>query len=60
VQTSDLHAMQFDPVSGRHNFITVKDPNYFKQQIDEMHATDAYGLPMTSSARCKRSNGAIC
>jgi NAD(P)H dehydrogenase (quinone) len=30
----DLHAMQFDPVSGRHNFITVKDPNYFKQQIE--------------------------
>jgi NAD(P)H dehydrogenase (quinone) len=29
---------------GRHNFITVKDPNYFKQQIDEMHATEAYGF----------------
>ncbi len=44
VRTSDLHAMQFNPVSGRHNFITVKDPNYFKQQIEEMHATDVYGF----------------
>jgi NAD(P)H dehydrogenase (quinone) len=44
VRTSDLHAMQFDPVSGRHNFITVKDPDYFKQQIEEMHATEAYGF----------------
>lgn len=34
VRTSDLHAMQFDPISGRHNFITVKDPDYFKQQIE--------------------------
>jgi NAD(P)H dehydrogenase (quinone) len=44
VRTSDLHAMQFDPVSGRHNFITVKDPDYFKQQIEEMNATEAYGF----------------
>lgn len=28
VKTSDLCAMQFDPVSGRHNFTTIKDPNY--------------------------------
>jgi len=44
VRTSDLHAMQFDPVSGRRNFITVKDPDYFKQQIEELHATEAYGF----------------
>ena len=44
VRTSDLYAMQFNPVSGRHNFITVKDPGYFKQQIEEMHATEAYGF----------------
>ena len=25
VKTSDLHAMRFDPVSGRHNFTSVKD-----------------------------------
>ena len=25
VKTSDLHAMQFDPVSGRHNFLSAKE-----------------------------------
>jgi NAD(P)H dehydrogenase (quinone) len=44
VRISDLYAMQFNPVSGRHNFITVKDPDCFKQQIEEMHATEAYGF----------------
>ena len=40
VRTSNLHEMRFDPVSSRKNFTTVKDPNYFKQQIEEMHATE--------------------
>ena len=40
VKTSDLYEMHFDPVSCRNNFTTVKDPNYFKQQIEEMHATE--------------------
>lgn len=44
VRTSDLCAMPFNPVSGRHNFITVKDPDYFKQQIEEMYATETYGF----------------
>ncbi|MGJ4946387.1 NAD(P)H-dependent oxidoreductase [Bradyrhizobium sp. HKCCYLS1011] len=44
VKTSDLYAMQFDPVSSRHNFITVKDPDYFKQQIEELHASESYGF----------------
>jgi NAD(P)H dehydrogenase (quinone) len=44
VRTSDLHAMQFNPVSGRHNFITVKDADYYKQQIEERHATETYGF----------------
>ncbi len=44
VRISDLYEMQFNPVSGRHNFITVKDPDCFKQQIEEMHATEAYGF----------------
>src|ERR1700740_3154919 len=35
-RTSDLYPMRFDPVTGRHNFITVKDPNFFKPQIEEM------------------------
>ena len=40
VRTSNLREMGFDPVSSRKNFATVKDPNYFKQQIEEMHATE--------------------
>ena len=37
VEVSDLYAMNFDPVSDRRNFTTVKDPGYFKQQLEEMH-----------------------
>jgi NAD(P)H dehydrogenase (quinone) len=44
VRTSDLHELRFDPVSGRNNFTTVKDPNYFKQQIEEIHATEMSGF----------------
>jgi NAD(P)H dehydrogenase (quinone) len=44
VQTSDLHRMAFQPVSDRRNFTTVKDPNYFKPQIEELHATEVGGF----------------
>ncbi len=44
LRTSDLREMGFEPVSGRHNFSTVKDPDYFKQQIEEMHATESNGF----------------
>ncbi len=44
VTTSDLYAAQFDPVSGRHNFLTLKNPDYFKQQLEEMHATETFGF----------------
>ena len=44
VRTSDLHEMRFDPVSSRKNFTTVKDQDYFKQQIEEMHATETKGF----------------
>lgn len=44
VRTSDLHAMHFNPVSGRNNFGTVKDPAYFKQQVEEMHASENGGF----------------
>ena len=46
VTTSDLHAMAFNPVSGRHNFRTVKDSAYFKQQIEELNATEANGFAL--------------
>ncbi len=38
--SSDLYRMQFDPVSDRRNFTSVKDPQYFKQQIEELHASE--------------------
>ncbi|MEI6651788.1 MAG: NAD(P)H-dependent oxidoreductase [Chlorobiaceae bacterium] len=44
VRTSDLHEMRFDPVSSRKNFTTVKNQDFFKQQIEEMHATAASGF----------------
>jgi putative NADPH-quinone reductase len=44
VKTSDLCAMHFDPVSGRHNFTTIKDPNYLKLQMEEMYASEAKGF----------------
>jgi NAD(P)H dehydrogenase (quinone) len=40
VQVSDLYAMGWDPVSDRRNFKTVKAPDYFKQQTEELHATE--------------------
>jgi len=44
VRISDLHEMRFDPVSSRKNFTTVKDPNYFKQQVEEIEATEVNGF----------------
>lgn len=38
VEISDLYAMAWNPVSGRHNFMTTFDPDYFKQQAEEAHA----------------------
>jgi len=44
VKVSDLYAMKWDPVSDRRNFTTVKDAAYYKQQIEEMHASEAGGF----------------
>jgi NAD(P)H dehydrogenase (quinone) len=44
VKTSDLLEMRFDPVSSRKNFITVKDSDDLKLQIEEMHATQMHGF----------------
>jgi NAD(P)H dehydrogenase (quinone) len=44
VQVSDLYQMQFDPVSDRRNFTTVKDPDYYKQQVEENHASQVDGF----------------
>jgi putative NADPH-quinone reductase len=44
IKTSELYAMQFNPVSGRNNFTSVKDPAYFKQQAEEQFAVEVDGF----------------
>jgi NAD(P)H dehydrogenase (quinone) len=44
VQVSDLYAHSFEPVSDRRNFTTVRNPTYFKQQQEELHATVYQGF----------------
>lgn len=44
VKLSDLQQMNFDPVSDRRNFLYKKDPDYFKQQIEEMYASEVNGF----------------
>lgn len=38
VQVSDLYAEGFDPVGGRHDFVTVADPQRFHYQTEQAHA----------------------
>jgi NAD(P)H dehydrogenase (quinone) len=54
VLTSDLYEMCFDPVSDRRNFTTVKDPGYFKQQVEELHASQHYGFTRDLEAEIKK------
>ncbi len=54
VRTSDLYAMGFDPVSDRRNFTTTKDADYFKQQIEEIHATEADGFAADIEAELEK------
>ena len=42
VRASDLYAMGFNPLSARHNFISVKDPEFLKLQVEETHATEVF------------------
>ena len=44
VRTSDLHAMKFDPRPGRDAYKLVKDPEIFKQQIEELYATEQHAF----------------
>jgi len=44
VVISDLHAMGFNPVSDRRNFLTVKDPIRLRQQAEEAHAAEHDGF----------------
>lgn len=44
VNVSDLYTMQFNPVSDRANFTTVNDSTFFKQQLEEVYASQANGF----------------
>ncbi len=44
VEVSDLYAMNFNPVTSRKNFVTTKDPDYFKQQLEEVYAAEHDGF----------------
>ena len=39
VKVSDLYAMNFNPVTSRANFKSVKNPDFFKPQAEEAHAS---------------------
>src|SRR5262245_56516396 len=44
VVTSDLYAVGFNPVSGRHNFSTVASAWLYRQQDEEMFASKHAGF----------------
>ncbi len=54
VTISDLYSMKFDPVSDRRNFTTVKNTEFFKQQIEEMHATETGGFAPDVEAELRK------
>jgi NAD(P)H dehydrogenase (quinone) len=44
VRTSNLYTMHFDPVSDRSNFTRLQDTSFYKQQLEELHATETGGF----------------
>src|SRR5215471_8860617 len=54
VKASNLHRMNFDPVSSRRNFVTVKESQYFKQQAEEEFATDRNGFAEDIESEIKK------
>jgi NAD(P)H dehydrogenase (quinone) len=58
VVTSDLYRMGFDPVSSRCNFASVKDADYLKLQIEEMHASEVDGFAVEVEAEIAKIESA--
>jgi NAD(P)H dehydrogenase (quinone) len=58
VATSDLYRMGFNPVSDRHNFSTVKEADFLKLQIEEMHATEVGGFASDIEAEIEKVEAA--
>ncbi len=44
VRAHDLYAEHFDPVGGRQDFATVKNPDFFKYQAEQNFATEQRGF----------------
>jgi NAD(P)H dehydrogenase (quinone) len=41
VEVSDLHAMRFNPVGGKHDFTELADADYFKYGVEQTKAAEA-------------------
>lgn len=44
VKVSDLYEMRFNAISDRSNFVSVHNPEFYKQQLEEVHATKINGF----------------
>ncbi len=44
VETSDLYAQSFNPVAGRHDFMTASDPARFHYQTEQQYAHERQGF----------------
>ena len=58
VTVSDLYAAGFNPVSGRQNFTTVRDSEYYKQQQEELYAAENDGFAPDVEAEIQKLEGA--
>jgi len=58
VVVSDLYRLGFDPVSDRRNFISARNSEFFKQQIEEDHATDVAGFAPAVAAEIAKMEAA--
>lgn len=54
VKISDLYAMGFDPVSDRRNFTSIKNPDYYRQQTEEAHASQINGFAPEIAAELEK------
>jgi NAD(P)H dehydrogenase (quinone) len=54
VQVSDLYAQPFDPISDRRNFTTTRDAVFFKQQAEELYATEHDGFAANIEAELQK------
>jgi len=54
VVVSDLYRMGFNPVADRRNFLTMKDPDYLKLQVEEAHASEHNGFAPEIGAEIRK------